>query len=84
MIKTHRVVKGNKILMILTNEVKKHQERGRLRINLKKCGEANNFIREMGFGGRELGRMVLLYGEKKCKKIVNCLLRELIKHLDTI
>lgn len=69
MIKTPRVVKGNKILMILTNEVKKHQERGSLRINLKKCGEANNFIREMGFGGRELGRMVSLYGEKNARRL---------------
>lgn len=55
--------------MILTNEVKKHQERGSLRINLKKCGEANNFIREMGFGGRELGRMVSLYGEKNARRL---------------
>lgn len=42
--------------MRLIIEVKKHQERGSLRINLKNCREANNFIKEMGFGrGREPG-----------------------------
>lgn len=51
--------------MRLTNEVKKHQERGNLRLYLKKCREANNFIKEMDFGGREHGEWFSLYGGGK-------------------